>query len=49
MEDAISGVQSGAAGGFGLVVGVDRGVGAEELRAHGATLVVNDLEELRQA
>lgn len=49
VEDAISGVQSGAAGGFGLVVGVDRGVGAEELRAHGATLVVNDLEELRQA
>lgn len=49
VEDAISGVQSGAAGDFGLVVGVDRGVGAEELRANGAALVVNDLEELRQS
>ncbi|MDF1487831.1 HAD family hydrolase [Tessaracoccus caeni] len=49
VEDAISGVQSGAAGGFGLVVGVDRGVGAEDLSAHGATLVVTDLQELRQS
>ncbi|MFT4187019.1 MAG: beta-phosphoglucomutase family hydrolase [Aeromicrobium sp.] len=45
-EDAISGVQAGAAGDFGLVVGVDRGAGADALRDHGADLVVADLEEL---
>lgn len=46
LEDAISGVQAGAAGDFGLVVGVDRGAGAEALREHGAELVVQDLAEL---
>lgn len=46
VEDAISGVAAGAAGDFGLVVGVDRGVGAEALRAAGADLVVADLGEL---
>jgi beta-phosphoglucomutase family hydrolase len=46
VEDALSGVQAGRAGRFGLVVGVDRGAGAEALTAHGATLVVRDLEEL---
>ena len=46
IEDAISGVQAGAAGDFGLVVGVDRGVGAEALTEHGADLVVTDLGEL---
>lgn len=45
-EDALSGVQAGAAGHFGLVVGVDRGVGAEALKSHGADIVVADLEEL---
>lgn len=45
-EDAISGVQAGRAGGFGLVVGVDRGVGAGVLRAEGADLVVRDLADL---
>ncbi|HMR50457.1 MAG TPA: beta-phosphoglucomutase family hydrolase [Arachnia sp.] len=49
VEDAVSGIAAGAAGGFALVIGVDRGVGAEELRAHGATVVVTDLEELRQS
>lgn len=44
VEDAISGVQSAAAGGFGLVVGVDRGVGADALRAAGAHVVVDDLD-----
>jgi HAD superfamily hydrolase (TIGR01509 family) len=43
IEDAISGVQSAVAGGFGLVIGVDRGVGPEELRRAGAHLVVDDL------
>ncbi|CAM3481923.1 HAD family hydrolase [Isoptericola cucumis] len=46
VEDALSGVQAGAAGSFGLVLGVDRGVGADALRAHGAGLVVSDLGEL---
>lgn len=45
-EDAVSGVRAGAAGSFGAVVGVDRGVGREALAAAGATLVVADLEEL---
>jgi beta-phosphoglucomutase family hydrolase len=46
VEDALSGVQSAVAGGFGLVVGVDRGVGADDLIAAGAHIVVQDLEEL---
>ncbi|HET9303965.1 MAG TPA: HAD family phosphatase, partial [Propionibacteriaceae bacterium] len=45
-EDAVSGVQAGQAGGFGLVVGVDRGVGAQRLTESGADLVVADLAEL---
>lgn len=45
-EDAVSGVAAGRAGGFGLVVGVDRGVGARTLLDSGADLVVNDLAEL---
>lgn len=46
LEDATSGVAAGAAGGFGLVVGVDRGAGAEALTAAGADVVVADLAEL---
>ncbi|MBD5786235.1 HAD-IA family hydrolase [Cellulosimicrobium terreum] len=46
VEDALSGVAAGAAGSFGLVLGVDRGVGADALRAHGADLVVRDLDEV---
>jgi beta-phosphoglucomutase family hydrolase len=45
-EDAQAGVQAGRAGGFGRVVGVDRGGNAEALRAHGADVVVRDLSEL---
>lgn len=45
-EDAISGVEAGRAGGFGLVVGVDRGVGADRLLECGADIVVSDLAEL---
>ena len=45
-EDALSGVAAGRAGGFGLVVGVDRGVGADRLTESGADLVVTDLAEL---
>jgi beta-phosphoglucomutase family hydrolase len=46
IEDAISGVEAGSAGNFGLVIGVARKGNAEELRRHGAHLVVNDLGEL---
>jgi beta-phosphoglucomutase family hydrolase len=46
IEDAISGVEAGSAGNFGLVIGVARKGNAEELRHHGAHLVVNDLGEL---
>jgi beta-phosphoglucomutase family hydrolase len=45
-EDAVSGVEAGAAGHFGHVVGVDRVDHAEALRAHGASVVVEDLGEL---
>jgi beta-phosphoglucomutase family hydrolase len=46
VEDAISGVQAGVNGNFGLVIGVARKGNAEELRHQGAHLVVNDLGEL---
>jgi beta-phosphoglucomutase family hydrolase len=47
-EDALSGVEAGRAGGFGFVVGVNR-LGpdhGDDLRKHGADVVVRDLEEL---
>lgn len=46
VEDAVSGVQAGRAGSFGLVVGVDRGAGAAVLTESGADVVVSDLGEL---
>lgn len=46
LEDALSGIEAGSAGSFGLVVGVDRGVGADRLIAAGADRVVADLAEL---
>ncbi|WP_166389794.1 beta-phosphoglucomutase family hydrolase [Nocardioides ochotonae] len=46
LEDAVSGVRAGAAGGFGLVIGVDRGAGPDTLTRAGADLVVADLAEL---
>ena len=46
IEDAISGVQAGSNGQFGLVIGVARKNNAEELRHNGAQLVVNDLGDL---
>lgn len=45
VEDAVSGVESAAAGGFGLIIGVDRGAGADVLLAAGAHLVVDDLAD----
>ncbi|MGD8726691.1 MAG: beta-phosphoglucomutase family hydrolase [Gemmatimonadales bacterium] len=46
IEDAISGVQAGRAGDFGLVIGVDREGIADELRRNGADIVVSDLSEI---
>ncbi|HEX9854753.1 MAG TPA: beta-phosphoglucomutase family hydrolase [Acidimicrobiia bacterium] len=46
VEDAISGVEAGRAGGFGLVVGVDRHGDPDALHAAGADIVVSDLGEL---
>jgi beta-phosphoglucomutase family hydrolase len=48
-EDALAGVEAGRAGGFGLVVGIDRTGQAAELRRHGADIVVNDLVELLES
>ncbi|MET8039438.1 HAD-IA family hydrolase [Micromonospora sp. NPDC005215] len=48
-EDALSGVAAGRAGGFGYVVGVDRVGQADELLAHGADIVVQDLADLLDA
>ncbi len=46
IEDAQAGVQAGRAGGFGLVIGVDRLDQPDALRQHGADIVVADLAEL---
>jgi alpha,alpha-trehalose phosphorylase len=46
VEDAVAGVAAGRAGGFGLVIGVERGAGRDALHAAGAHLVVDDLQEL---
>jgi beta-phosphoglucomutase family hydrolase len=45
-EDALAGVAAGRAGGFGIVIGVDRVGQAEALLANGADVVVTDLSEL---
>jgi HAD superfamily hydrolase (TIGR01509 family) len=45
IEDAVSGVQAGAKGGFALVIGIARENNAHELRSNGADLVVADLGE----
>jgi beta-phosphoglucomutase family hydrolase len=45
-EDALAGVEAGRAGGFGVVVGVDRVGQAAQLRDHGASIVVQDISEL---
>jgi len=46
VEDAISGVQAGRRGDFGLVVGVARKGDAEALGKNGADIVVTDLNRL---
>ena len=46
VEDALSGVEAGRRGGFGLVIGVDRHGDAQALRENGADIVVTDLAEM---
>jgi len=45
-EDAMAGVEAGRAGGFGCVLGVDRGGQAVALREHGADWIVRDFREV---
>jgi HAD superfamily hydrolase (TIGR01509 family) len=47
-EDALAGVAAGRAGDFAYVVGVDRAGQADDLREHGASVVVDDLADLLQ-
>lgn len=46
VEDAVSGVAAGKAGGFGLVIGIDHHGDAQQLMDNGADIVVNDLAEI---
>lgn len=46
VEDAISGVQAGAKGNFGLVLGIAREIEGIRLREQGADIVVRDLAEI---
>lgn len=46
VEDAVSGVQAGRNGAFGLVLGIAREGNATELLENGADLVVTDLAEI---
>jgi beta-phosphoglucomutase family hydrolase len=48
VEDALSGVQAGRSGGFGLVIGVARKGNAQALKENGADLAVENLGELQQ-
>ncbi len=46
VEDAVSGVQAGAKGNFGLTLGIARENNRKELKEGGADIVVEDLEEI---
>ena len=46
VEDALSGVEAGRSGNFGLVIGVNRTGQAAALCEHGADVVVDDLRDL---
>ena len=49
VEDAVSGVEAARAGGFGLVVAVDRGANRPALERAGPDVLVDDLGELSVA
>ena len=46
VEDAVSGVQGGRAGNFGLTIGIAREENTRELLINGADIVVEDMAEL---
>lgn len=46
VEDAVSGVQAGRKGNFGLVLGLAREENEKELYAHGADIVVKDIADI---
>jgi beta-phosphoglucomutase family hydrolase len=46
VEDAVSGVQAGIKGNFGLTIGIARENNVKELKEAGAHIVVEDLEEI---
>ncbi len=46
VEDAVSGVQAGAKGNFGFVLGIAREDNEKELQINGADLVVKDMAEI---
>lgn len=48
VEDSLAGVEAGKKGGFGLVVGFEHGGDEEELKQHGADVVVDDLRNLEK-
>ena len=45
-EDALAGVEAGKRGGFGCVIGIDRGQQPGALRQHGADVVIKNLREV---
>lgn len=47
LEDALAGVEAGARGGFGCVVGIDRDARREAFLEHGADAVVADASAIR--
>lgn len=49
IEDAVSGVQAGRAGNFGMVVGLNRGDDPQRLKDGGADIVVKDLSVAKLA
>jgi len=46
VEDALSGVEAGRSGGFCLVIGIARGGGEAQLKAHGADVAITSLEQI---
>ena len=46
VEDAVSGVQAGKKGNFGLVLGIARENNSHELKINGADIVVTDIDEI---
>lgn len=46
VEDAVSGVQAGSKGNFGLVLGIAREDNEKELKTNGADIVVTDISEI---